>query len=89
MWLSLDRQIQIGAATCSEGFVKCCLRVPHYDYYFLSQHGSCSIAGRPVKLSENILQNLRNKLPPKTVVIDLEDKERLVGMLNWYKMKDF
>ena len=89
MWLSLDRQIQSGAATCSEGFVKCCLRVPHYDYCFLSQHGSCSIAGRPVKLSENILQNLRNKLPPKTVVIDLEDKERLVGMLNWYKMKDF
>ena len=33
----------------------------------LGQHGSCSAAQRPGELSENILQNLQNKLPPKTV----------------------
>ena len=33
----------------------------------LGQHGSSSTAQWPVELSENILQNLRNKLPPKTV----------------------
>ena len=33
----------------------------------LGQHGSCSTAKRPGELSENILQNLRNKLPSQTV----------------------
>ena len=33
----------------------------------LGQHGSCSTAQRPVELSENILQNLFNKLLPQTV----------------------
>ena len=35
----------------------------------LGQHGSCSTAHRPgEELSENMLQNLGNKLPPQTVV---------------------
>ena len=33
----------------------------------LVQHGSCSKAQRPVELSENSLQNLRNKWPPHPV----------------------
>ena len=32
------------------------------------QHGSCSTAQRPRALAENMLQNLRNKLPPQTVL---------------------
>ena len=33
----------------------------------LGLHGSCSIAQQPVELSENSLQNLRNKWPPHPV----------------------
>ena len=48
-----------GAATCSEGLVIWFLKVPH----------PClgSMAAR--ELSENSLQNLRNKWPPHPVVI--------------------
>ena len=35
----------------------------------LGQQGSCSAAQRPGELSENMLQNPRNKLPPQTVDI--------------------
>ena len=37
----------------------------------LGQYGSCSVARWPVELLENILQNLRNNLPPEIVVIVL------------------
>ena len=33
----------------------------------LGQHGSCSAAQQPGELSENILQNFLNKLPPQTL----------------------
>ena len=33
----------------------------------LGQHGRCSSAQLPVKLSENIFQNLLHNLPPQTV----------------------
>ena len=38
---------------------------------FLGQHAICSTAQRPGELSENILHNLRNKLPPLTEAIDM------------------
>ena len=54
---------QVGrAATCSEGFVKCFLRVPRLlgcTAADMLKHG---------KRSENMLRNLRNKWPPHLVV---------------------
>ena len=49
-----------GAATCSEGFVLCFLKVL---LACLGQHGSCSIAQQPGKKEK---QNLRNNWPPPT-----------------------
>ena len=49
------------AATCYKGFVICFLKVP------LACFGNWSTAQQPVELSEHILQNLRNRLPPRTV----------------------
>ena len=53
-----------GAATCSEGFV---IFFSRSSPPLLGQHGSCSIAQRPVELLENSLPNLRNKWPPHPV----------------------
>ena len=50
-----------GGATCSKGFVICFLKIP------IACVGSCCTAQWPGELSENILQNLRNKLRPHTV----------------------
>ena len=55
--------IQSGTATCSEGFVKC----------IESESGRWAVMQLPCcplkqgELSENLLQNLRDKLPHKTV----------------------
>ena len=64
-------QVLGGAATCLEGFVICFLRVP------LACLGSMAAAVKqahgPGELSENSLQNLRNKWPPHPVeAIDLQ-----------------
>ena len=48
--------LQSGAAACSEGWGKCSLKVTH----------ACSTAQWPEELSENISQNLRNKLLPQS-----------------------
>ena len=51
-----------GAATCSEGFATCFLKVP------VACLGSIAAAVQPGELSENILQNLRNKWPSHLVL---------------------
>ena len=56
--------VQSGAATSSEGFVTSFLRFPP------GRWATLELLCRPSKqgeLPENILQNLRNKLPPQTV----------------------
>ena len=55
--------VQSGAATCWKGFVICFLKV---SPCLLWQHGSCSTAQQPGELSENVLQNLSNKLLPQS-----------------------
>ena len=56
--ICLSANIQCGAATCSEGFVKCFPRVPQA----IGLYSSCQ--RKQWEFSENILQNLWNKLPP-------------------------
>ena len=53
-----------GAATCSKGF--CNMFSKSYPC-LLGQNGSCSTAQQPGDISENSLQNLRNKCPPHPV----------------------
>ena len=40
----------------------------------LGQHGSCNPAQQAVELSENMVQNIFNKLPPQTVDVDTFQK---------------
>ena len=55
-------QEYVGAATCSEGFVNCFLRVG------LLGCNAAAMLPKQGELSENILvQNLRNKWPPHPV----------------------
>ena len=50
-----------------KGFVKCFLKVPLACLGSMAAAVHCT-AQPPVELSENILQNLLNKLPPQTVL---------------------
>ena len=53
-----------GAATCSEGFVKCFLRVPR----LLCCTAAAMLPKQARVLMENMKQNLSDKLPPQTVL---------------------
>ena len=64
MSIDFDIYIQSGAATCSEGFVTWLLRVPQAVGPYFSCHAAQSSEGN---FQKNRLQNLRNKLSPKTV----------------------
>ena len=63
MKYSLDN-VQSGAADCEKGFVKCFLKLLAWAAWQLQ----CSIAQRPVELSEIMSQNLFHNLPPQTVL---------------------
>ena len=67
MSIDFDIYIQSGAATCSEGFATWLLRVPQAVGPYFSCHAAQSSEGN---FQKNRLQNLRNKLSPKTVKVD-------------------
>ena len=77
-WKSQQRELTAlhcavlgGAATCSEGFVICFLKVPLACLFSMAATGqpNTQYTIQPIawELSENISQNLRNKWPPHLV----------------------
>ena len=64
-------EVQSGAATCSDGFRKCFLRVPQADGLYCSCHAA--------QARKENFQNLWNKLPPKAVHFKIKPNGEFCG----------